>query len=58
MGMVVDYKMRTGDLMQDVTVAPKMFFKGKLNPIPELIKGRKNMSEIFKNTKKKKEGPK
>jgi len=56
MGLIVDYKMRTGDLMQDVTVAPKMFFKGKLNPIPELIKGRKNMSDIFRNTKKKKEG--
>ena len=56
MGLIVDYKMRTGDLMQDVAVAPKMFFKGKLNPIPELIKGRKNMSEIFKNSKKKMEG--
>lgn len=56
MGLIVDYKMRTGDLMQDVAVAPKMFFKGKLNPIPELIKGRKNMSEIFKNSKKKREG--
>lgn len=56
MGLIVDYKMRTGDLMQDVVVAPKMFFKGKLNPIPELIKGRKNMSKIFKNSKKKREG--
>lgn len=56
MGLIVDYKMRTGDLMQDVAVAPKMFFKGKLNPIPELIKGRKNMSGIFNKTKKKREG--
>jgi heterodisulfide reductase subunit C2 len=56
MGLIVDYKMRTGDLLQDVTVAPKMFLKGKLNPFPELIKGRKNMSEIFKRTKKNKEG--
>ena len=56
MGLIVDYKIRTGDLMQDVAVAPKMFFKGKLNPIPELIKGRKKMSEIFKNSKMNKEG--
>jgi heterodisulfide reductase subunit C2 len=56
MGLIVDYKMRTGDMMQDVAVAPKMFFKGKLNPIPELIKGRKKMSEIFSKTKTKKEG--
>jgi Heterodisulfide reductase, subunit C len=56
MGLILDYKMRTGDLMQDVTVAPKMFLKGKLNLFPELIKGRKKMSEIFKNTKVKKEG--
>jgi heterodisulfide reductase subunit C len=58
MGLIVDYKMRTGDLFQDIGVAPKMIFKGKLNPFPELIKGRKNMSEIFKNTRNKKEGPK
>lgn len=56
MGLIVDYKMRTGDMMQDVAVAPKMFFKGKLNPIPELIKGRKNMSEIFRKTKNTKGG--
>jgi heterodisulfide reductase subunit C2 len=56
MGLILDYKMRTGDLVQDVTVAPKMFLKGKLNLFPELIKGRKKMSEIFKNTKVKKEG--
>lgn len=56
MGLIVDYKLRTGDLMQDIAVAPKMFFKGKLNPIPELIKGRKKMSEIFNKTKKKTEG--
>ena len=51
MGLVVDYKMRTGDIMQDVTVAPKMFIKGKLNPIPELIKGRKKVAAIFNRSK-------
>ena len=47
MGLIVDYKMRTGAMMQDVAVAPKMFIKGKLNPVPEVIKGRKKVSAIF-----------
>lgn len=47
MGLIVDYKMRTGAMMQDVAIAPKMFFKGKLNPIPEIIKGRKKVASIF-----------
>ncbi len=47
MGLIVDYKMRTGAMTQDVAVAPKMFIKGKLNPVPELIKGRKKVAAIF-----------
>jgi len=46
-GLIVDYKMRTGAMMQDVTIAPKMFIKGKLNPVPELIKGRNKIVAIF-----------
>jgi len=49
----VDYKLRSGSYMQDVSVAPKMYMKGKLNLIPEMIKNRKKMSEIFGKTKKK-----
>jgi len=55
MGMVVDYKMRTGAMTQDVTVAPKMFMKGKLNPVPEIIKGRKKIAAIFNKVQMKKE---
>lgn len=58
MGLIVDYKMRTGAMTQDVAVAPKMFIKGKLNPIPELIKGRKKVADIFNKTLNKKEGKK
>jgi hypothetical protein len=43
--------MRTGAMMQDVMVAPKMFVKGKLNPVPELIKGRKKVAAIFNRIK-------
>jgi heterodisulfide reductase subunit C len=56
MGLIVDYKMRTGAMTQDVKVAPKMFAKGKLNPVPEVIKGRKKVSAIFKKTFNSKEG--
>jgi heterodisulfide reductase subunit C len=55
-GLIVDYKMRTGALMQDVATAPKMLIKGKLNPVPELIRGRKKVSAIFKRTEKDQEG--
>jgi len=47
MGLIVDYKMRTGAMIQDVAIAPKMFVKGKLNPVPEIIKGRKKIAAIF-----------
>jgi heterodisulfide reductase subunit C2 len=56
MGLIVDYKMRTGAMTQDVKVAPKMFVKGKLNPLPEMIKGRKKVSAIFNKTLNNKEG--
>jgi len=56
MGLIVDYKMRTGDMMQDVAVAPKMFLKGKLSPIPEVIKGRKKVAAIFNRIQNNKEG--
>jgi heterodisulfide reductase subunit C len=56
MGLIVDYKMRTGAMMQDVAIAPKMFVKGKLNPVPELIKGRKKIAAIFNRVQNNKEG--
>jgi heterodisulfide reductase subunit C len=56
MGLIVDYKMRTGAMIQDVAIAPKMFMKGKLNPIPEIIKGRKKVAAIFNRVQNNKEG--
>jgi heterodisulfide reductase subunit C2 len=52
-GLVVDYKLHSGAFTQDVSVAPKMLVKGKLNLVPELIKNRKKMTEIFNKTIKK-----
>jgi heterodisulfide reductase subunit C2 len=52
-GLVVDYKLRSGAFMQDVSVAPEMFMKGKLSLTPEMIRNRKKISDIFKKTIKK-----
>jgi heterodisulfide reductase subunit C2 len=50
--LVLRYKMKTGHLLQDATVAPGMFAKGKLQLIPERIKNRKGFSQLFKNKDK------
>jgi heterodisulfide reductase subunit C len=55
MGLIVDYKTRSFNLMQDVMLAPSMFAKGKLSILPEVIKNRRNMKQIFKNTLKNKQ---
>ena len=39
MGMVMDYKLRTGDLMKDVTNAPAMMRRGKLSLRADRIDG-------------------
>ena len=49
MGLIADYKVRTLDILQDMDVAPKMFAKGKLPIIPETVKNKKQMGDIFKN---------
>ena len=52
-GLLADYKTRTLKILQDMVLAPKMFFRGKLNIFPELIKGRSAVASIFnKSTKK------
>ena len=52
MGLVLDYKMHSGNLFQDITVAPEMFSKGKLSILPERINDRKGLSRLFKGQKK------
>ncbi|MCU0638508.1 MAG: 4Fe-4S dicluster domain-containing protein [Candidatus Krumholzibacteria bacterium] len=51
-GLVVDYKARSMHLLQDVKLAPKMYFKGKLNLIPETIKGLPLIRRIFSRSSK------
>ncbi len=50
-GMIVDYKLRSKNLFQDLTMAPKMLSRGKLPILPESIKNRKNIRGIFKKSK-------
>lgn len=62
-GMEAQYKLATGDLLQDVSLVPAMIAKGKLGLLPERIKGHRAVERLFaaahdaeKNEKKDKEG--
>ncbi len=55
-GLIVGYKQKTLTLLQDMTVAPAMFVKGKLSLLPHKIKGRKAIADIFKKTIEQKGG--
>ncbi|HEY5386482.1 MAG TPA: 4Fe-4S dicluster domain-containing protein [Thermoleophilia bacterium] len=46
-GMVVEYKLRSGDLMKDVTSAPGMLSRGKLSFRAERIEGVDEIKRIF-----------
>jgi heterodisulfide reductase subunit C len=50
MGLIADYKARTRHLIQDVNLAPGMYFKGKLHIIPERIIKLDLMKKIFSKT--------
>lgn len=47
MGLIMDYKLKTGDLMKDVTSAPGMFTRGKLSLRAEKIDGVNEVKRIF-----------
>ncbi len=53
LGLIIDYKRRSLNMLQDITLAPKMISRGKLHFIPEMIKGTPQISGIFKKTSKK-----
>ena len=48
MGLVMEYKLRTGDLMKDVTNAPGMVTRGKLSFRPDRIEGVDEVKRIFR----------
>jgi len=50
-GLVGGYKMRSFKLLQDLNVAPGMFVRGKLPILPEMVKDKKQIKNIFSKTK-------
>lgn len=46
-GMIVGYKMRSGDLLGDMKLGLQMFAKGKLSLRPHSIKGKAEIEKIF-----------
>lgn len=51
-GLIAGYKARTFNLLQDVNIAPKMFLKGKLPILPEMVEDKKQIAAIFAKTSK------
>jgi heterodisulfide reductase subunit C len=49
-GLIAEFKLRTMRLWQDVKLVPSMLAKGKLKFLPETVKGKKDLTRIFKKT--------
>jgi heterodisulfide reductase subunit C len=49
-GMLIEYKLKSKDFMQDMDLAPKTLLKGKLGMLPHNVKGKKGIKKIFKKT--------
>jgi len=47
-GLIAGYKARTLHLFQDILLAPRLYFLGKLKLFPHFIKNRKSLSRMYK----------
>ena len=47
-GMIAFYNLRSGNLLHDVILGPKMLVKGKLPLLPHTSKNREKLREIFR----------
>lgn len=56
--LTINYKLKTLNMLQDVQKAPSMFFKGKLNPIPNRVHNVREIENIFKRISDKEGGEK
>lgn len=45
-GLILKYKLASGDLLKDIILAPSMFLKGKLHLLPERIKRKAQIQKI------------
>lgn len=48
--MLTRYKLKTGDIFSDLNIGVRMFRKGKFNLLPERIKDRASVRELFNQT--------
>ncbi|MHC1738034.1 MAG: 4Fe-4S dicluster domain-containing protein [Ignavibacteriaceae bacterium] len=47
LGLLIDYKLKTMDLFQDMDVAPATLLRGKLGFFPHQIKGKDKIKRMF-----------
>jgi heterodisulfide reductase subunit C len=47
-GLIAGYKARTLNIFQDLMLAPRLFFLGKLKLFPHFVKNRTNLARIYK----------
>lgn len=47
LGLLIDYKLATGDLLQDVDAAPSAILKGKISFTPHVIKNKSAVNKII-----------
>lgn len=52
LGLIVDYKRQSLNMLQDVSLAPGMISRGKLHLFPDMIKDIGHLARIFKKTSK------
>jgi heterodisulfide reductase subunit C len=57
LGMIGDYKLRTGHLFKDMTVAPSMFAKGKIGLLPHGGANKREIAEMFARARAVKKEP-
>ena len=55
LGLIMEYKLRSGELMKDAASAPGMLRRGKLRLAPQRIRGVKEVRRIFKACEPQKE---
>ncbi|RPI25941.1 MAG: heterodisulfide reductase subunit C [Acidobacteria bacterium] len=53
LGMIMDYKRRSLNFLQDLLLAPKLLFRGKLHFLPHRIDGAKQVRRLFDATARK-----
>ena len=58
MGLFRDFNLRSGHFFKDMLKAPGMFLKGKINPIPQRVKGSRQLKALVKKIEEMERGGK